>query len=639
MLKTEDITPSTQTTETAYIYRFGEFEMDFKEETLFRNGEKLRINRRSFQVLRLLVERAGEVVTKQEFAETVWTDTFVEDNSLTVTMTMLRKILGDDYKQPQFIENLPRKGYRFIADVKVIENPPPSAQVEEIIGTASPLKNKSELNLKNRKTLVGIFAVCLLVLTAVVGFSYFGHSPAVASAVKQSNIESIAVLPFENQNSDTEYLSDGLTESVINNLGALPNLRVISRSSVFEYKHKSIDLPSVGRELGAQMILSGKLTHEADNLIINAELTDLRDNRQIWSRRYTRPTTDAFALQQEISKDITESLPSKLTEAELTKTAKRQTDNPEAFLLYLKGRYYWNNRSAKNMEKAINYFNQAIEKDPTYALAYVGLADSYALGYSNDRWALTQATADRALEIDENIGEAYAVKAVNDCFHKWDWANAEKEYRRALELSPNYATAHHWFAEFLALEGRFDESFSEYNRAVELDPLSLAVKSDLGATYLYAGQPDRAIEYLQNLKKINPNYPRTYWFLKEAYEEKGMFAEAIDEYVEMFRVQGDDSPAYDKEKERLLTALQTSGAKGYWQTTSQLLLEKGKSGPFEFAYLSARLNDREKTFEFLEKSYAERNAAMTYLKVRHEFDKYHSDPRFISLINRVGLPQ
>ena len=265
MLKTEDITPSTKTTEAAYLYRFCEFEMDCKEETLCRNGEKLRINRRSFQVLRLLVERAGEIVSKQEFSETVWADTFVEDNSLTVTMTMLRKILGDDYKQPKFIENLPRKGYRFIAEVEVCEKKPEikglkieesAAEVEleksdDEAATTLPLPVKSrQPPLKvNRFILVGILGVCLLILFSVVGFNYFSSGFQKTAQVNAAKIESVAVLPFENQNPDTEYLSDGLTESLINSLSGLSNLRVISRNSVFQYKGKSVDSATIGREL------------------------------------------------------------------------------------------------------------------------------------------------------------------------------------------------------------------------------------------------------------------------------------------------------------------------------------------------------------------------------------------------------
>jgi DNA-binding winged helix-turn-helix (wHTH) protein/TolB-like protein/Tfp pilus assembly protein PilF len=643
-------------TEKFHIYQFDEYLIDTVEETLRRNGEKVIINRRTFQVLRLLVERAGQIVTKQEFFDTVWADAFVQDNSLTVTMTTLRKALGDDAKQARFIENLPRKGYRFIGEVKTLGDEPPIAQVEEksIIAPTADVEKRNIIAptagvgkktiFRNRNILFGISAACLMVLLFVLGFNYFGFSRLRGSSASALQIESVAVLPFENQNPDTEYISDGLTESVINNLSALSNLRVISRNSAFQYKNKPTDSMTVGRELNVNAVLTGRFSQRGDDLTINAELTDARDSRQIWGRQYFRKASDEFALRQEMARDITEALRSKLTGEERQRLERRETDSPEAFHLYLKGRYYWNKRTEADFEKAIDFFNQAIEKDPTYALAYVGLANCYVLENSgrithDERWAMVEAAAQKALEIDENLGEAYTVLAINDGFHKWDRTNAEKKYRRAIELNPNYATARHWYAEFLAIEARFDESFAEYNRAIELDPLSLAIKTDLGISYFYARQPDRAIEYLQNLKKINPNYPRTYFFLMQAYEEKGMFEEAIEEHNNFFAVQGENLHKQVSEKAALVDAVKTSGAKGYWQKKLDINFDEQISGPFGKAMLYARLNDRDKTFEYLEKAFAVRDAAISYLKIRPEFDNIRSDPRFADLVRRVGLPQ
>lgn len=635
-------------TENSHIYQFGEYRLDTAEETLSRNDEKVKINRKTFQVLRLLVERPGEIISKHDFFETVWAESFVEDNVLTVTMTALRKALDENPKQPKLIENLPRKGYRFIADVEIIENAAPPVQTEENAAIVPELKYEGEINPKNRRTLAAIFIVCLLVLTAVAGFNYFERSRTVDfSAANRSNIESIAVLPFENQNPDTEYLSDGLTESVINNLSGLANLRVISRNSVFQYKGKNLDSMVVGGELNVQAVLTGRFIQRGDELIVSTELTDLRDNKQIWGRQYTRKINDTFILQQDISQDISETLRRQLTGAERQQLAKRETDSPEAFQLYLKGRYQWNKRTQDSFIKAVEFYNQAIEKDPTYALSYVGLANCYlSVNFKSpitreERVGMVKAAANKALEIDPKLGgEVHAVLAINSCFNEWDWTNADREYRRAIELSPNYATAHHWYAEFLATEGRFDESFAEYQRALELDPLSLAVKTDLGFNYYYSRQFDRAVEYLEKLKELNPNYSRIYYFLADVYEKKEMYAEAIAEDYQGSMLDGANLLMMSERNTALENAVKTSGAKGYYEKMAELeSVEEGVNSPaVTLAMYHARLGERNKAFELLEKGYKEHSQLLVWLKVSPKFDDLRSDPRFADLIRRVGLP-
>lgn len=326
--------------------------------------------------------------------------------------------------------------------------------------------------------------------------------------------------------------------------------------------------------------------------------------------------------------------------------AKRETDNPEAFQLYLKGRYHWNKRTQENFKTAIEFFKQAIEKDPTYALAYVGLANCYLsvdFGYPvtlEERAAMVKAVANQALEIDLQNGEIHATLAINFCFNEWSWANAEREYKLAVELSPNYATAHHWYAEFLATEGRFDESFAEYQRALELDPLSLAVKTDLGLNYFYARQFDRAVEYLEKVTAIEPNYVQTYQFLAAVDEQKKMFAEAIAANDKSCVIYGVDLQISATRKANLENAPKTSGEKGYWQAMLTLPTVNGKSlAPIIAATYYARRGKPNEAFEFLEKAYQEPSPLMVWLKVSPEFDNIRSDPRFTDLMRRVGLPQ
>jgi tetratricopeptide (TPR) repeat protein len=392
--------------------------------------------------------------------------------------------------------------------------------------------------------------------------------------------------------------------------------------------------------------LTGRFVQRGDDLMIKAELTDLRDNKQIWGKQYNRQTSDAFALQQEIARDISDALRSKLSGEEKIRLAKSETDSPEAFQLYLKGRYQWNKRTGESSNKAVDFFNQAIEKDPTYALPYVGLANCYlSVNYKyvitrEERVAMVKAAANKALEIDPKLGgEVHAVLAINSHFNEWDWEGADREYKLAVELSPNYATAHHWYAEFLATQGRFDESFAEYQRALELDPLSLAIKTDLGLNYYYARQFDRAIEYLKKLKELDPNYMRTYVNLATVYKKKGMFEEAIAEDNRAYTLGGTDLQMLAARKTALGNAFKTAGAKGYWRKVIDLEfdLQSGKPHPVTLAKLYSELGERDKAFELLEKGYSERSPLLVWLKVSPEFDGIRSDSRFTDLMSRVGF--
>jgi serine/threonine-protein kinase len=498
--------------------------------------------------------------------------------------------------------------------------------------------------IKNHKS--GFVIGLMVLLLASIGLGYWFFSNRTTSAAQ---IESIAVLPFVNEssNADIEYLSDGMTESVINNLTKLPNLRVISRNSVFRYKGKETDAAKVGQELNVRSVLTGRVVQRGDNLIISAELTDLQDNKQIWGQQYNRKTTDAFALQQEISRDISETLRTKLTGEEQQRLAKRETVSSEAYQLYLKGRYHWNKREEKEYAKALEYFQQAIDKDPTYALAYVGLAETYLIGgsFNLSRWekvSKAKAAAQKALEIDPTLGEAYTTLANTKHHYDWNFAEAEKEYKRAIELSPNYPTAHHWYAESLTSLGRFDESFAEYNRALELDPLSLAISTDLGMAYYYNRQYDRAIEHFKKLIELDPKYVRTHYYLADVYQEKGMFEETIAEIEKGSTLQGYDMKQFTEGKTKVQTALKKLGARGYFQQVLDFTKEEEKKGTpvdsISMATSYARLGENNEAFKWLEKAFEERKTDLVWLKVEPKWDNIRLDPRFADLVKRVGLP-
>jgi len=394
-------------------------------------------------------------------------------------------------------------------------------------------------------------------------------------------------------------------------------------------------------------VLVGRMMQRGDSVTISTELVDVRDNKQLWGEQYERKASDLMSLQRDIAGQIANNLRLKISGEEHNRMMKHYTENPEAYQLYLKGRYYWNKRSDEGTKKAIEYFQQAIDKDPSYALAYVGLADSYIVGTGrptpNQREVdqKAKAAALKALEIDDTLGEAHATLGV---IKEWEWyayagADAEREFKRAIELSPNYPTAHHWYGEFLVTRGRFDESFAEYQRALELDPLSLAISTDLGQAYYYARQYDRAIEYLKKLIEMDPNYVRTHFYLAQVYEEKGMFEEAIAENEKGLILGGKNPNEVAKATAAMRDALRVSGARGYWQKTFDLGREDGQSpNPNETASLFTRLGERDQAFVWLEKAYDER-VHMEWLKVSPEWDNLRSDPRFPELVRRVGLPQ
>jgi len=353
------------------------------------------------------------------------------------------------------------------------------------------------------------------------------------------------------------------------------------------------------------------------------------------------------SLQNEIAKDVSNKLKAKLSGTDERSLAKGYAVNPEAYQLYLQGRYHWNKRSREGIRKAGEYFQKAIEKDPRYPLAYVGLADSYIVGENpgaDDLNAEAKAAALKALELEPTLGEAHAVLANVAFYNEWDWPTAEREYKRAMELSPNYATAHHWYGEGLSAMGRFDESFAEYQHALDLDPLSLAISTDLGRAYYVARQYDRAIEHLKKVEEMDPNYVRTHYYLATAYEEKGMFEEAMESRRKGIMLDGGNIERLAKTKNRVLKAIAASGANGYWRTMLELAQEaaKRKGEPVdseEMSGLYALLNEPDKSFEWLEKMYVERRSGLMFLNVDPNWDNLHSDPRFSDLVRRVGLPQ
>jgi len=435
-----------------------------------------------------------------------------------------------------------------------------------------------------------------------------------------------------------------LTESIINSLTRLPNLKVIARSSVFHYKGKETDPMAVGKELGVRAVLTGRIMQRGDSLKISVELVDVRDNKQLWGEQYERKVSDLLSVQREIAKEISSNLRLKLSGAEQTRVTKHYTENAEAYQLYLKGRYFWNKRTGEALKKSIEYFNQAIEKDPSYALAYAGLADAYVLlspysaGSPQESYPKAKAAAKRSLELDETLAEAHSSLAQALVLYDWNLPESNREFQRAIELNPNYATAHHWYGygNLVTME-RFDEAIAEMKRAQELDPLSLIINAEVGMPYFYARQYDKAIEQFRKTLEMDQSFYYTHIFLGMAHEMKGSFQEAIAEYQKAKQLNDDPFVLA-----LLGHAYAVSGKRDEALRTLDQLKEIAKQryvGAYGFAIVHAGLGDKDQAFQWLERGYQDRALEMTRLKVDPFLDNLRSDPRFADLVRRVGLPQ
>jgi serine/threonine protein kinase/Tfp pilus assembly protein PilF len=491
-----------------------------------------------------------------------------------------------------------------------------------------------------RHKIAAFVALAALAVAFTAAFIYFSYSGS-----RSRGVTSVAVLPFVNANGDPEieYLSDGVAESLINSLSQLPQVKVIARSSSFRYKGKDADPQEVAKALGVEAILTGRVTQRGDSLVISAELMDARDRTQIWGEQYNRKATDILALQSEIARNIVNKLKLKIPGGEKG-LDKHYTENNEAYQLYLKGRFYWNKRTGDSLKKSIEYFNQAIEKDPSFALAYAGLADCYLVPANplppREKMPKAKAAAMRALDLDETLAEAHTSLARVAHVYTWDWPGAEEEFKRALELKPGYATAHQWYGGYLETMGRYDEAIAERKLAQELDPFSPVINFEAGLAFYFARNYDEAIEQYQKTLELDPNFPPPHAWLPAAYEQKGMYDKAIAEFKDLI-----------PQKDTIwLMAFATvghiyavSGKKDEAQAVLNQLKERSAQEyvpAYGIALVYAGLGEKDQAFAWLEKAYEERAFAIPQGLTRDpRWDNLRSDPRFAELVKRIGLPE
>jgi TolB-like protein/DNA-binding winged helix-turn-helix (wHTH) protein/Tfp pilus assembly protein PilF len=642
--------PINSLNRTATVVLFGVFEADLRADELRKSGVKIRIQDLPFRALKLLLSRPNEVITREEFRQALWPDDVFVDFDLGIRSAIkrLRDALGDSAENPIFIETVDRRGYRWIAPTHV--EPPPEAaagvELDDDLAALAPADDSvarwnwkfGSWPMRNWKIagLVAAGALAVGVLSLV--FLY-----------RRPSADSIAVLPFINASGDanTDYLSDGITESLIGNLAHVPELKVKSRSSVFRYKGKDVDAQKAGNELGVSALVSGRVTSRVDSIEVSAELIDVRDNTAIWEHHYSGKSADIIALQMQIAGDIAEKLRSKLSISEKQQVTRQGTQNPEAYELYLKGRYAWNSRTRPDLETAISYFNQAIAKDPSYALAYSGLADAYSVmpnywGAPSESFPKSNAAARKALELDPTLAHPHAVLGVNETQYDWDFAGGEAEFKKALELDPSDASAHQWYAESLdRIGGRQQEAFAEINRARQLDPQSPVIARELGGILLTAGQYDQAIAVCQKLAAEEPAFAIAHDCLAKAYWAKRMYPQMIEEYKTNSQLSG--LPEEAGFTDALDQGFRSAGWKGaLTKGIEYRQAQRIRTGYFsaeEMAQLYADLGDKDQAFRWLNIAYQEHDWLLIGLKTFVPLAPLRSDPRFAELVRKVGLPQ
>ena len=573
----------------SWVIHFGVFEADLRAGELRRNGSKVKLQEQPFQILAMLLERPGEIVTREELRPRLWSaDTFVDfDHGLNSAIRRLRDALGDSAENPSFVETLGRRGYRFIAPV----------------------------------------------------------ASRVLRERQQEPIESVAVLPFANRSADpnTDYLSDGITESLINNLSQISTLRVTARSIVFRYKGKDADPRKVGSDLHVRAVVSGRLLKRGSSLIIQAELMDVATGSQLWGGQYNREAENVFLLQDDLSREISEKLRLRLTGDEKRRLTKRYTEDAEAYRLYLKGRYHWNKRNPEGLQKAVDYFQQALNRDPVYPLAYAGLADTYAyLSFFHvvpPRQAMpkAKAAAVKALEIDDHLAEAHVSLGYVSFTYDGDWSAAGKYFEQALALNPIYSGAHTFYAFYLSSLGRSEEALAVAKRALDLDPASPAVSHSLAVQLYLARRFDKAIEQAHNTLEMDANFAISYQLLGEVHVSKGLYREgllALEKFSALSRTSAISLALVGYSHARL-------GERSAALRIIEELTSASKHSfipAFLYALVYAGLEDKDQAFGWLEKAYEERFNRLAYLKQDALWDPLRSDPRFIDMLRRLGIP-
>ena len=648
--------PSMPTTPASQVIRFDVFELDLRTAELRKHGTRIRLQEQPFLILRTLLESPGEIVTAEELKKKIWPeDTFVDfDHGLHAAVNRLREKLGDSADRPRFVETIPRRGYRFIGEVKP---DPEQAQVPAAAEVKAIGPGKAKAYVRNSWTgVLAGFLVALLIGAALVGFNvyglrerWFGTSP--------TQIRSLAVLPLEDVDADAahDYIAEGMTEDLTTALSQLHDLRVISHTSVIPYRKVNKPLREIAQELKVDAIVEGAVEMAGNHIRITAQLVDAATDQHIWARTYDREFKDVLILQSEVAQDIAKQIALELTPQQQGKLAEARPVDPDAYQDYWLGRYYWNQRTASGLAKAGQYFEQAIQRDPKYAPAYSGLSDYFAfltlIGGPevlppSQAMAKAKQAAFKAVELDDTSAEAHASKGHVLHNYDWDFAGGERELKRAIELNPNYAIAHHWYAHLLMQTGRTQQALDEASRALQLDPMSPFINGGMARQFYLARQYDQSIAQCQVALQKDAAYPPARIQLALNYLQKGMAAEAVKELEQArtlasgFAGQSGGTTDLPIVHGMLGYAYARAGrAEDAKSELAQLkaIGQKRYVPPSYMAIISMALGNKDEAFVWLDRAYNDHTEQMLYLAVEPIVDPLRSDPRFDQLMQKVGL--
>jgi TolB-like protein/DNA-binding winged helix-turn-helix (wHTH) protein/Flp pilus assembly protein TadD len=626
------------------VISFGTYELNPYSGELRKEGMRVRLEGQPLAILQMLLDRPGELVTREELQKKLWpADTFVDfEHSLNAAVKRLRAALGDSTEQPRYIETLARRGYRFVAPVNGIDA---DREKERPVTDQVESQKQRRVDSHGRSFwLVAATAVCMI---GIAGWGWQLWRKRPPTPTVPPPVRSLAVLPLQNLSGDPsqEYLADGMTEELIGRLANIHGLRVISRTTAMHFKNTQLSVPEIAKTLGVDAVVEGSVIREGGQVRVHTQLIRGATDEHIWAGEYEREYRSLLALQEAVAQNIVERIEISLTPQERLTLASTHPVAPEAHEEYLKGRYYFNQRTRGALDKSIEFFQQAIARDPDYALAYSGLADTYAMlgfrGHVPSKDALTRAKAAalKAIELDDTLAEPHVSLAFIAETHEWDWATAQREYKRAVQLNPGDARTHNLYAGYLMYMGQFEDGISEAKLARDLDPLSLPVNNALAGRLLAAGRYDQALEQVQKTLELDSHFAPAHQTLGWAYLHIGKREESIQEFQKALQLSGTDDTdlmldlgfAYAavgkrEEARRILAKLRS-------------LQKRGLVPAGSIAILYGALGELNEAFAWLEKAYEERDPQLTYLKVGRRFEPLRQDPRFRELVRRVGLPE
>lgn len=646
---------------TRHFYEFGPFRLEVDERLLWRENHLVQLPPKAFELLMALVTSDGRLLTKEELLQRVWPDSFVEEANLSHNIYKLREALGEKQHSQKYIETVPRRGYRFVAHVTEAEEIPDESVLlaehtrarllitDETVDDTDPLlipRASRTLRLisrtRNRRVIYAAGFLSLLAIASVVGWTLLRRKKNPAE--NAIAIKSIAVLPFRpiaTTNRD-ETLELGMADTLINRLSHLPQISIRPVSAVRRYTDLQQDALAAGKELGVDSVLDGSIQRAGDQLRVNVRLLRVADGAPLWAERFDEKYTNIFSVQDTIAERVTQALTLSLSKDERERLVKRYTANPQAYELYLLGRYFRNQSTAESLNRSVNYFQQAITKDSQYAQAYAGLADAYnALGLwdflpAKQAFPLAKSAAQQALALDKSLAEAHAALAYAKFRYDWDFPMAEQEYKEAISLNPNDMEGYYLYGEFLTVMQRFDEAAQKQKRAEELDPLYLPNKMMIAVRLYFMRQYDQAVAQLKQIIELDRNFVIAYDLLWASFREQGLYQESINSRLESLRLQGYTSA----DLAGLRNAFAHGGVRAFWQEDIGLIKSHAqqRTSPFIFIAMNyARLGEKDDAFVWLGSAYEARNAWLTELAADPVWDNLRSDPRFKELLLRVNL--